>query len=222
MKAIKLPDDIYETIRKEAERRNWSMAQFVQHLIELWRTGGSEEKPIKKIIEKEDFPIMYPTRCRKCGRLLKPGDRVYYVKYVYEDGTSQTYILCQDCYLEGRMKTLAKTYRKKRELEFIIKQLRREADLLSAKVSKLERLYNLAQDLESLAARARELYSSFTKEVMDAIKDEKLSEAIMKGLEDLQELLNRLAAAEKQLAELSAFTTGNLEKKQKVVKKVSE
>ena len=217
MKAIKLPDDVYETIRKEAEKRNWSMAQFVQHLIELWRTGGSEEKPIKKIIEKEDFPLIYPTRCRRCGRLLRPGERVYYVKYIYEDGTSYTYILCQDCYLEGRAKTLAKVYRKKRELEFIIRQLRREADVLSAKVSKLERLYNLAEDLEGLARKARELYSSFTKEVMDAIRDEKLSEAIMKGLEDLQELLNRLAAAEKQLAELSAFTTVKVEKKREKV-----
>ena len=120
------------------------------------------------------------------------------------------------------MKSLAKAYRKKRELEMVIKQLRREADLLSVKVSKLDRLYNLAEDLEGLARKARELYSSFTRDVMDAIKDEKLTEAIMKGLEDMQELLQRLAVAEKQLAELSAFTTTKVkvEKREKVEKKV--
>jgi len=177
------------------------MSQVIQHLLLMYKTGGSEEKPIKKIIEKEDFPIMYPTKCRRCGKRLDVGERVYYLKYIYEDGTTQTYILCQDCYLEG--KPLARYYRKKKELEVIIKQLKKEADRLAEKVTSLERFAKLADEVDELHRKAIEFYKSFTKEVMDAIADESLKSNIMKGLEDLQELLDRLSKVERQLGELT-------------------
>jgi hypothetical protein len=176
-----------------------SMSQFVEHLLELYKTGGSEEKAIKKIVEKEDFPLIYPSRCRECGKELKAGDRVYYVKYVYEDGTSKTYITCMDCYINGRARSLAKLYRKKRELEAIINQLKKEANELSERVNRLEAIERIINDLENLYSNVQNTYSNFVNILMDAYPND-VKETIMKIFEEIMSVSQRLSSIEKEVA----------------------
>ena len=201
MKQIKVSDNVYEDIKSLAENKGMSMNQFVQYLLELYKSGGSEDKPLKKIIEKEDFPIMYPTRCKECKKELKPGDRVYYVKYIYEDGTSRTYITCLDCYLKGKAKSLAKIYRKRRELEIVISQLKKEANELADKVNKLESIFDIALECEKIYKEVSRFYRDFVNTAIDSIGSD-VRDKIIQGLEELMSISQKLSVIEKQLNKL--------------------
>ena len=217
MKQIKVSDNVYEDIKSLAENKGMSMNQFVQYLLELYKSGGSEDKPLKKIIEKEDFPIMYPTRCKECKKELKPGDRVYYVKYIYEDGTSRTYITCMDCYLKGKAKSLAKIYRKRRELEVVISQLKKEANVLADKVNRLESMYDIALECEKIYKDLQRFYRDFVNTAIDSIGSD-VRDKIIQGLEELMSISQKLSVIEKQLSKLIEDTLKSSHKsKEKVV-----
>jgi Ribbon-helix-helix protein, copG family. len=216
-KQIKVSEETYNEIKKLAEKMNMSMSQFVEHLLELYKTGGSEEKAIKKIVEKEDFPLLYPSRCRECGKELKAGDRVYYVKYVYEDGTSKTYITCTDCYINGRARSLALVYRKKRELEAVIKELKKEADVLAEKVNNLERINSIISECERLYQEVQNTYRNFVNTLMDVYSSD-TGEKIMKIFEEVMGISQRLASLEKEVARVVQFQASYGDERRKKVR----
>jgi len=217
MKQIKVSDNVYEDIKSLAENKGMSMNQFVQYLLELYKSGGSEDKPLKKIIEKEDFPIMYPTRCKECKKELKPGDRAYYVKYIYEDGTSRTYITCMDCYLNGRAKSLAKVFRKKRELEIIINELRREANELADKVNRMESLYNISMECIKMYKELQRFYRDYVNTSIESVGGD-VRDKVIQGLEELMSMSQKLSIITKKLDNLIKETIkSSTKQKERVV-----
>jgi Ribbon-helix-helix protein, copG family. len=54
-KQIKVSEETYNEIKKLAEKMNMSMSQFVEYILNVYKSGGVDEKPIKKIIEKLIF-----------------------------------------------------------------------------------------------------------------------------------------------------------------------
>jgi Ribbon-helix-helix protein, copG family. len=198
-KQIKVSEETYNEIKKLAEKMNMSMSQFVEYILNIYKSGGVDEKPIKKIIEKVDFPLVHQSYCRECGKQLQPGEKVYYVKYIYDDGSSRTYIACQDCYVNKRAPSLAKLYRKKRELEAIIKELKSEADVLAERVNDLERINKIVAECERLYQEAQNTYRSFVNMLMDVYSKD-VNEKIMKVFEEVMGISQRLASLEKEVA----------------------
>jgi len=79
----------------------------------------------------------YETTCTKCGGKIKVGDRFRYIKVDYEDGSKDVIRLCLDCMLDSTL--LKRYYVKKRELEVIVRELRKEANELVDRVKELEK-----------------------------------------------------------------------------------
>ena len=144
MKQIKVRDEVYEQVQKLAEKEGTSMAAIVEKLVQLYLGGSTEEAPLKRYVERE-IVNHYQRSCSKCGRELPVGQRIVMVVYEYEGAPPKRMYLCMDCYLELDPR-LGRLYRKKRELEVAIRQLRKEAEQL-AQVVNLRELALSAKNL---------------------------------------------------------------------------
>jgi pyruvate-formate lyase len=136
MKPVKLREEVYELIQKLAEKEQTSMATIIEKAIALYTGGTSDTAPLKSYREFE-IVNYYTRKCSKCGRELKEGERIILIKYEYEGAPPKNIYLCADCYLSLDPR-LGKIFRKKKELELTIRQLRKEAEELSKQVSIME------------------------------------------------------------------------------------
>lgn len=135
MKVIKISDHVYEKLKELAEKRQLSINQIVDEIINAYLGGNPSDQPIKQIITKI-ISLQYKTKCRKCNKELGENELAYYVKYTYSDDSSKSYILCLDCYYQSS--ALAKYYLTKKQYEMIIKGLKAEADRLVDEINKLQ------------------------------------------------------------------------------------
>jgi Ribbon-helix-helix protein, copG family. len=124
VKLIKVNDELYEKIKTLAEKRQMSMADIVEEAINILLGSPTGEKAIKKYVDKY-ITLQYDSKCSKCGKELRKGDKARYVLYVYEDDTKKYFFLCPDCDIESNP-TLWRLYVKRKELETVIKQLNSE------------------------------------------------------------------------------------------------
>jgi Ribbon-helix-helix protein, copG family. len=112
VRVIKIDDKTYELIKQIAEKRQLSMSDVVEEAIQLMLGGYQGDKAITKIVEKY-ITINRDTKCSKCGKELKVGDKGRYVLYIYEDSSKKSYIYCLDCDIESNP-NLFKLYIKKK------------------------------------------------------------------------------------------------------------
>jgi hypothetical protein len=152
MKPVKLREEVYELIQKLAEKEQTSMATIVEKAIQLYVGGSTDTAPLKGY---KEIPIVnhYQRQCSKCGKALEVGERIYLIRYEYEGAPPKNVYLCTDCYLSLDPR-LGKLFRKKKELELTIKQLRKEAEELSKQVSILE-LSIAVKNLLDIVLKAR-------------------------------------------------------------------
>jgi len=144
VKQIKVSDDVHEQLLKIAEKNGVSVNDAVKMLLNLY-LGGSSERVIDKVLAKE-FVADSEKICSKCRRKVEVGEVIYWIKYVYSDGSSTTRYFCFEC----ANPSIAKIYRKKREMEIVVKQLKAEADRLAEDISRLEHVksvYELRNDV---------------------------------------------------------------------------
>ena len=140
MKQVKVSEDVYEQLKKIAEKNgNISLNDVVKMLLNLY-LGGSSERTIDKIITKE-FIADSEKICSKCKRKINVGEPVYWVKYIYSDGSSTTRYFCMEC----ANPQLGKIYKKKKEMEIVVKQLKQEADKLVEEINQLEQVAEVAK-----------------------------------------------------------------------------
>ena len=185
MKVIKISDQAYEQLKNLAEKRGLSINNVVQEIINVYLGGTPEEKPIKKIVDK-DITLMYATKCSRCGRPLNPGDVAHYVRYEYDDAPPKVFIYCMDCWYQSS--ALAKYYLKKKELEATIKGLKEMADKLAEKIVKMRNEYNIALVKEELMNIRRELSLSLVRNIIGEKKSD--------------ELVNRITLVEQKISEI--------------------
>lgn len=186
MKVIKISDQAYEQLKNLAEKRGLSINSVVQEIINVYLGGTPEDKPIKKIVDK-DITLMYPAKCNRCGRQLSPGDVAHYVRYEYDDAPPKVFIYCMDCWLQSS--ALAKYYIKKKELEATIKGLKDIADKLAEKIVKMRSEYNIAVVKEELMNIRRELSLTVVRNII--------------GENKADELVNRIALVEQKISEIN-------------------
>lgn len=145
MKQIKVDDDVHEKLKEIADKRQISINSLIKELLNIYLGGFISDRVIDKVITKE-FIADTEKYCSKCKRKIEIGESVTWVKYLYSDGSAKTIYYCFEC----ANPSIGKVYRKKRELELIIKQLKVEADRLVNEISKLESLrdfYKLKSDV---------------------------------------------------------------------------
>jgi len=185
VKVIKISDQAYEQLKTLAEKRGLSINNVVQEIINVYLGGRPEEKPIKKIVDK-DITLMYPAKCDRCGKPLSPGDVAHYIRYEYDDAPPRSFIYCMDCWLQSS--ALAKYYIRKKELEATIKGLKDMADKLAEKIMRMRSEYNIAIVKEELMKIRHELNLSLVRNIIGNKADE---------------LVNRIALVEQKISEIN-------------------
>ena len=196
MKVIKISDQAYEQLKTLAEKRGLSINNVVQEIINVYLGGRPEEKPIKKIVDK-DITLMYPAKCDRCGKPLSPGDVAHYIRYEYDDAPPRSFIYCMDCWLQSS--ALAKYYIRKKELEATIKGLKDMADKLAEKIMRMRSEYNIAIVKEELMKIRHELNLSLVRNIIGNKADELVNRIALveQKVNEIHEKLNEIEVAMK-------------------------
>ena len=184
---IRISPELYEKIKAIAEKSGKSIRELAEEALNAYILGreGIEGKDIKGITDKI-IPLQYPAKCRRCKKQLNEGDLAYWVKITYNDNTIKSYVLCLDCYYQSN--ALKEWYLKKKQLERIVKALRKEADELSEQVLELRKY----RDVIQIKEQARELL----REVQELID-------VFMGADDVRSELSKLQQAVENIYEAS-------------------
>lgn len=189
---VRVSQELYAKLKQLADKSGKSMRELVDEAIRAYLLGstGIEGKEIKGITAKI-IPLQYPAKCRRCGRQLNPGELAYWVKITYTDNSVRSFIYCLDCYYQSS--ALKEHYLKKRQLEKIIKELKKEADQLADRVLELRRKVQLYSVVDEIDRLIREIYDLLgyvlDKERRDALQQ------IMQRLEAIEEKMTSIADA---------------------------
>jgi len=198
---IRVGKHIYERLKLMADQSGKSIRELAEEALEAYLFGreGVDSKQIKGITAKI-IEVQYPTRCAKCGRPLKPGDLAYWVKITYTDNTVRSKVYCLECYYQSG--ALKEYYLKKRQLEVVIRELKKEADKLADEVNQLratKSYYELQRELGRAIAEANDLLTIIT----DPDREKALRE-VLDRLNKLDEYLEKLKELEDKLEYVEA------------------
>lgn len=188
---VRVSSTLYEQLRQLADKSGKSMKELVDEAIQAYLFGqvGVEGKEIKGITAKI-IPLQYPAKCKRCGRQLEAGELAYWVRITYNDNTVRSFIYCLDCYYKGS--ALKEHYLKKKQLEIIIKELKKEADELSRQVLELRK----EADYYKLARQIRELIKE-AYEYLDYVTNPEKQEALEKFISFLSKLEDFVSSLDK-------------------------
>lgn len=187
MTHLRLSQKAYELVKKLSEERGVSMAQFIEELVNLYVGGSRTGRIVEKIVSKF-IDVEWEAKCCACGRTIRPGERAYYIAYIYEDGSKSSRVKCVDCYAMSDP-SLWKRYLRSKELQTVVNQLRAEADRLAEEVKLLEQEVELARVKKELLT----LWSEVSRSLRGG-------DDVLKKFEELsnklEELLDRVSSAE--------------------------
>lgn len=201
MKQIKVSEEVYDKLKQIADKSGGiSINDVVKMLLNLY-LGGSTDKTIDKILTKE-FIADREVVCSKCKRTIGIGEVVYWVKYVYSDGSKSTRYFCFEC----ANPSLGKIYRKKRELEVVIKQLKQEADKLAEDISRLEQVKSVLDIKKELIQFWRDIKSVF-------INDPNLQKVDI-FFDKLNEIVDRVGRLEAMVTPIAEKAKAKAKKKE--------
>jgi predicted CopG family antitoxin len=184
VKQIKVSEDVYEKLKQIAEKNGGvSINDVVKMLLNIY-LGGSSERAIDRILSKE-FVADREIMCSHCKRVVKVGEPVQWVKYLHSDGSAVTRYLCFEC----ANPHLGRIYRKKKEMEIIIKQLKQEADKLVEEINQLEQVKEVYTVKSEIMQFWRDIKTTF-------ISDPNLQkvDTFFDKLNELLDKVNRLEA----------------------------
>jgi len=186
---IKVSEQVKERLDKLKERLgDISYNDLIALLLDYYETGNIKDKPIKGKVDVE-LVSKYETQCSRCGGKIKVGDRMRYIRIDYEDGSRDVIKLCMDCMLDS---TLLKTYyKRKRELEIIVRELRKEANELVDKVKELEKYADTLKIKAEIMSIMRDI-----KDLLRAVSSQDIRDLLTRILEKLDTALEKLDTLE--------------------------
>lgn len=188
---VRIGEETYMKLKQLADKSGKSMRELVEEAINaylLGHEGGLEGKEIKGITGKI-IPLQYPARCKRCGKSINPGELAYWVKITYTDNSVRSYVICLDCYYQSG--ALKEYYLKKKQLEAVIRGLKKEADELAQRVMELRRYKELIEAREEVRRLLREV-SQYASMAMGERRE--VLAQIQEALERLLEAIDRLNA----------------------------
>jgi hypothetical protein len=154
------------------------------HGVESYETGNVKDKPVKSKLDVE-LVSKFETTCTKCGGKIKVGDRFRYIKVDYEDGSRDVIKLCVDCMLDSTL--LKRYYVKKRELEVIVRELKKEANELVDRVKELEKYSDTLKIKAEVMSIMRDV-----KDLLRSISSQDVKDLLTRILEKLDLALEKL------------------------------
>jgi len=158
-------DQLYQEIEKYANQNSLSINDAI---VELITRGlfGSEIPEIKEIKGGKIIILKFKTKCSKCSKDLNVGDLAYWVKYSYSDGSSNSIVLCLDCYYSLSDKTMAslvlRRYKLKKEINALSKYEKEISNHIEQLEEKLRELNPVKEYIE-LKTRIESLLSYIEK-----------------------------------------------------------
>ncbi|MEM2390372.1 MAG: ribbon-helix-helix protein, CopG family [Ignisphaera sp.] len=191
---IKIDDSIYESIRKIAEKSNRSIKDVVEEALKVYILGAESIDKDVKDVKHRWISVQYRSFCRKCGKQLNVNDIAFYVRYTYSDGSSKSFIYCPECFYPDS--ALAKLYLKKKELESIIRGLKKEANRLADEINKLKTEEDVLKIKSEILAFWRNFRESFSYDPNISRIDE--------FMDKLDELINKISSLEQIVTNISA------------------
>ncbi len=194
MKVVKVSDHVHERLKQLADKKGLSINNMIEYLLEVYQ-GGGDRLDIKKIIEKQ-IVLKYDTRCRRCGRPLKSGELAYYTRYVYEDGSSSSFVLCLDCYYQSS-EALGKFIVEREKIKQEIKSLKLYRNRLINEIT--NRLEVILKELEKLKLMLSQIPPGIS--YYDFIADKERRNLLSMVMDKIEFVSNLLAQykAEKEL-----------------------
>jgi hypothetical protein len=182
---IKINDNVKERLDRLKERLgDISYNDLIERLLDYYETGNIKDKPIKGKVDVE-LVSKYETTCTKCGGKIKVGDRFRYIKVEYEDGSRDVIRLCLDCMLDSTL--LKRYYVKKRELEIVVRELRKEANELVDKIKELEKYSDTLKIKAEILSLIKDV-----KDLLRAVSSQDLRSLLTQILEKLDTALDKL------------------------------
>lgn len=187
LKHIKVSDHVYERLSVIVDKLKVSFNDLIQRLLDYYETGLDHERPIKSRIDIPNLINKFEAKCSRCGKTIPVGEQFRYIRIEYEDGGKEIIKICNDCNINS---ALSKIYKKKRELEVIIKDLRNEANELVAKIKELEVTYSLS----TLKNEVNNMWFNFKNTLLSEFSrnDEKLYQDIELFLKKQEQIINKL------------------------------
>ncbi len=197
--------DLYEKVKEIAEKSNRSITDLVNEAVSLFILGREQfaDKEIKSV--KQNFIVtQYETKCRICKKKIPQGEMVFWVKYVFEDNTSKSYVICLDCYYSKYDKAFAKRYLKLKELEAVKKGLEKEIKELITEYNELKKkkeflvkeidLLKIKEDLLNLYKEFNSAFKYFLSPNADKDNVFKKINDIMEKMMDLTDKVSEIEA----------------------------
>ena len=121
-----------------------SLNECIQSIITTYISGVDASGEIVKVSGGKVITYFgRTTKCSRCNRIIRIGDKVYWIHYEYRDGRKQTVYLCYDCYVETSDQTLANLIKKRERLKLEIKVLQKEHEKYLTTLQQLEQLESL-------------------------------------------------------------------------------
>jgi hypothetical protein len=182
---IKVSESVKERLDRLKEKLgDISYNDLISMLLDYYETGNVKDKPVKSKLDVE-LVSKYETQCSKCGSKIKVGDRFRYIKVEYEDGSKDVIRLCLDCIIDSVL--LKKYYMKKRELEVIVRELKKEADRLVDEIKVLEKQADVMRIKAEIMSIMRDI-----KDLLRSISSQDLRDLLTRILEKLDTVLYKL------------------------------
>jgi hypothetical protein len=182
---IKINENVKERLDKLREKLgDLSYSQVIELLVDYYETGNVKDKPVKSKLDVE-LVSKFETTCTKCGGKIKVGDRFRYIKVDYEDGSRDVIKLCVDCMLDSTL--LKRYYVKKRELEVIVRELKKEANELVDRVKELEKYSDTLKIKAEVMSIMRDV-----KDLLRSISSQDVKDLLTRILEKLDTALDKL------------------------------
>jgi len=191
MGVVKISDELDNILENLAKKSGRSKKDIVEEAIRLYVLGSQEDKAIKSI-QGRIIVLQYPSKCGRCRKDLGAGEPAYWSKIVYTDNTSRSYVLCLDCYYSES--GLAEYYVKKKQMEAIVRGLKRKADSLVKQIEFLTReleILNIKNDIIKL-------YKDFKQYLLETNLNVELQK-VDQFLQNLNHLIERVEQLESSI-----------------------
>lgn len=140
---FRIPQDLKESIEKRLKQDNISLSNFLRKAVEHFLIcKKAEETPSLKLIITK-----YKGKCSKCGREVSVGEWVLWGR-----SSHGSILICDDCMPVGSDKKLLNRHLKAREMEMLLKALKKEVEKYTRKLedvrimNKIEELFKTASE----------------------------------------------------------------------------
>lgn len=213
-KPVKISEDLYRRAEELAQRTGKSLKEVVEDALAKYFglvEGLGSDSDIKNVKVVKSWRLRYNATCAYCKRELRASEEVVREIVELEDGRKINNFYHPECYVYSTDSTMARLYVKKRQMEKLIKALKKQADELADVIEEAEtrkRLMDIAEDLQRIAGEKDRVLAEARKLVEDYIvKPEeraKILESLSKLEEKLEQLREVLEERGRQLEEIAA------------------